>query len=148
MSTTFRADIVTAVLAVLNAQKTATPTQLRAVYAARPGSFSELPCAYLGPRDETIRHGAQLRTRTMTGLTVFIVDAFMDATETADRLDLLVDLLVDRFTAAYAQVPGGGSILQMTSVSDTEVEVGGEVPVHYRGCVLSFGETFVTEGRT
>lgn len=147
-ATTFRNDIVVALLAVLNAQKAATPTQLRAVYSARPGSFPEVPCAYIGERSETIRHDAQTRTRTFTGLSVVLVDTFVDATQTSDRMDDLVDLLVDRFTAAYAQVPGGGSILQMNAASDTEIVLSGDAgSVNYRGVVLSFGETFVMEGR-
>jgi hypothetical protein len=147
--TTFRSDIVAAVFGVLQAQKTATPSQLRAVYTARPGSFPETPCAYIGERSETITHGSQLRTRTMTGLTVVLVDRLVDASETEDRFDDLVDLLVERFTAAYAAVAGGGSILQMTAAADTEVVLAGDAGSSvYRGCVLSFGDTFVTEGRT
>lgn len=154
MATTFRSDLVAGVLSVLTAQKAATPTLLRAVYPARPGSFSETPCAYIGARDETITHGGGsagygLRTRTFTGLSVVIVDALPDPTQTIDRLDDLVDALVDRFTAAYAVVAGGSSILEMTGVSDTDVEVAGvNGPIVYRGCVLTFGRTFISEGRT
>lgn len=148
-ATTFRSDVVAAILVVLNAQKAATPTQLRMVYTTRPGSFPETPCAYIGSRDETIRHGGQLRTRTMTGMNVVLVDAFADGSEAGDRMDDLVDLLVDRFTDAYAGVAGGGSIIQMTSVSDTEIALTGDAGATiYRGCVLGFGETFITEGRT
>jgi hypothetical protein len=147
MTTTFRSDVVAALVAVLNAQKAATPDQLRKVYPARPGSFPELPAAYVGPRDEVISTGSQIRTRTMAGLTVVLVDSFADNIETGDRMDDLVDLLVDRFSAAYAQVPGGNNLLQLTSVADTEVEVSGDPPVTYRGCVLTFGGTFISEGR-
>ncbi len=147
--TTFRSDVVSAIIGILNAQKTATPTQLRAVYAARPGGFSEVPAAYIGERSETITHGGQIRTRTMTGLTVVLVDAFVDAAEAGDRMDDLVDLLVERFTAAYAAVAGGSSILQLNAVADTEVTVAGDAGAAiYRGCVLSFGDTFISEGRT
>jgi|SRR3990167_694216 len=150
MVTTFRSDIVAAVVAVLTAQQTATPTQLRAIYSSRPGSFPETPCAYVGARDEVIRYSGQLRTRTFVGLTVTLVDTFADPTQAGDRLDDLVDLLVDRFTAAYAQVAGGGSILGLSRITDTEIEVASAsgASTVYRGVVLGFDETFVTEGRT
>jgi hypothetical protein len=146
--TTYRSDLVAGVRAVLLAQVAATPTQLRAVYNARPGSFPETPCAYIGSRDETIALGGQLMTRTFAGLTVVLVDALQDASETEDRLDDLVDLLVTRFAAAYAQVAGGNNLLNITGASDTDVILEGPSgPITYRGVVLSFGSTFITEGR-
>ena len=145
----WRVDAVAGVMAVLQAQKTATPTQLRAVYSSRPGSFPEVPAAYIGPRDERITYTAGTRTRTLSGLAVVVVDSQPDAQQTGDRLDALVDLLVDRFTAAYAQVAGGNSILQLSSISDTDVDVGATGgPILYRGVILGFGDTFITEGRT
>ena len=148
-ATTWRSDVVAGVLAVLAAQKTATPTQLRAVYSSRPGSFPEVPAAYIAGRDEDIGYSFGLRTRTMRGLQVVLVDAMPDPIQAGDRLDDLVDLLVDRFTAAYAQVAGGNSMLELSGVTDTEVETpGANGPVVYRGAILSFGRTFITEGRT
>lgn len=147
--TTFRSDIVAAILAVLNAQKTATPTRLRAVYSSRPGSFPETPCAWIGNRDEIITYTAGSRARTFVGLSVTLADVIPDQVETGDRLDDLVDLLVDRFTTAYAQVAGGASILQLSTISDTEVALEGPSgPIIYRGAILGFGETFTREGRT
>lgn len=149
MTTTFRADVTAGVVAVLQAQQAATPDKLRAVYSSRPGSFPELPAAYIGNADERITYSGQLRTRTMVGMTAVLVDVYADSIESGDRLDVLVDLLVERFTAAYAQVSGGGSILALSSVSDTEVEVSGvNGPILYRGVILGFGESFITEGRT
>ena len=148
-ATTFRSDLVAALKTVLDAQVTATPTQLRAVYRARPGAFSELPCAYVGSRDERITYTAGQRTRTFAGLSVVLVDTFTDGTEVSDRMDDLVDLLVDRFTTNYAAVAGGGSITQLSSVTDTELELAGPSgPVVYRAAILGFDGTFVGEGRT
>jgi hypothetical protein len=149
MATTFRVDSVAAHIAVLTAQKTATPTQLRAVHASRPGAFQELPAAYVGNRDERITHpGGQMRTRTMVGLTVVLVDSFADNIQTGDRLDALVDLLVDRYEAAYAQVAGGNSLLQLATVVDTELEITGDPTIVYRAVVLGFGDSFISEGRS
>ena len=150
MTTTARVDLTGAVVTVLQAQQSATPTLLRAVYVARPGSFPELPAAYIGNADERITYTAGTRTRTFLGLTAVVVDAFSDAMESGTRMDQLVDLLVDRFTAAYATVPGGGNLLQLTGVRDTEVtvEASGGVAAIYRGAILEFAETFIMEGRT
>lgn len=149
MTTTFRSDVTAGVVAILQAQQAATPDKLRAVYSSRPGSFPELPAAYIGNADERITYSGQLRTRTMVGMTAVLVDVYADSIESGDRLDVLVDLLVERFTTAYAQVSGGGSILALSSVSDTEVEVSGvNGPILYRGVILGFGESFITEGRT
>jgi regulator of RNase E activity RraA len=151
MVTTFRADVVGAIRTVLLARKTTSPTLLRAVYNARPGSFPETPCAYIAGRNEFITYSAQTRARTMVGLEVVIVDTLQDASEEADRMDVLIDLLVEDFTAAYAAVSGGGGLLQLGSVTDADVTLTGDVPVTYRGAVLNFGNTsnptFIREGR-
>ena len=147
--TTFRSDVVAAHLTILHAQQTATPDQLRKVYSARPGGIGETPFAFVGERSETISHGSQLRTRTMTGMTVWICDTFVDASETEDRLDDLVDLLVERYTAAYAAVPGGGGLLQMSSAADSEISFASSagVTTTLRAVVFGFPDTFITEGR-
>jgi hypothetical protein len=151
MVTTFRADVVGAIRTILLARQTTSPTLLRKVYNARPGSFPETPCAYIAGRNETITYSAQTRARTMTGLEVVIVDTLQDASEEADRMDVLIDLLVEDFTAAYAAVSGGGGLLQLGSVTDADVTLTGDTPVTYRGAVLGFGNpanpTFIREGR-
>ena len=153
MATTFRSDVVAAVRTVLAAQITATPTQLRKVYNSWPSGVAETPCAFIGNRSERIRYTGQTRTRELVGLEVHIIDTLVDAAETDDRMDDLVDLLVDRFTAAYNAVSGGGGLLQLTSVTDTLLTLprpnGGDVI--YRDAVLGFGDpanpTFIMEGR-
>src|SRR4029079_11394906 len=86
---------------------------------------------------------AQTRTREMAGLTVTIVDSFVDASEEADRMDLLVDLLVDDFTAAVSTVSPGGGLLQVTSVRDTDIVLAGPngTTATYRGAVFGFGSS-------
>src|SRR5687767_8069568 len=97
MPTTARTAAVAAVKAVLVARKATSPTLLRAIYNARPGSFPETPCAYIAGRSETITYDANTRARTFNGLEVVIVDTLNDSIETADRMDVLIDLLVDDF---------------------------------------------------
>lgn len=150
MATSFRSDIVAAIRAVLVARQAASPTLLRAVFTSRPGAFGETPLAYIGGRDERITFAGQTRTRTFSGLTAVVVDSLPDASEEADRMDDLIDLLVDDFTAA---VRVGGGLLQVTSVSDADIVLNGAngVQVTYRGAVIGFGDpanpTFIQEGR-
>lgn len=151
MATTYRSDIVAALVAILEEESTASPTLLRKVYPSRPGSFGETPVAWVGPRDETITHDAGTRTRTFAGLQVLIADAYRDNQQTGDLLDDLVDELVDRFdvpgAAGVQKVPN--SVIQLTSVTDTDIELakpdGGSVI--YRGVVLTFGGSSKLEGR-
>jgi hypothetical protein len=150
-NTTARADAVAKIKAVLVARKALSPTLLRAIYNARPGSFPETPCAYISGRSETINYSAQVRQRVFTGLEVVLVDTLQDAIETEDRMDVLVDLLVDDFWNATPFYSGGGQVL-LGSVTDADVVLTGPGdPVTYRGAVLSFGNpanpTFVSEGR-
>ena len=146
-TTTFRADVVAALVAVLNAYKAANPAKLKHVYTARPGSF-EVPCAYIGNRNESITHDSGTRTRSL-GPTVVLVDAFTDYAEQTDRMDVLVDGLVEWFTANPRIIgTGAGTVLQMDGATDTEIELAGATgPVFYRACVLTFGQTEAQEGR-
>lgn len=149
-STTARAAAVAKVKAVLVARQAASPTLLRAIYNARPGSFPETPCAYIAGRSETINYSAQVRQRVFTGLEVVLVDTLIDAIETEDRMDILVDLLVDDFWNASPFYSGGGQLM-LGAVDDADVTLTGDQVITYRGAVLRFGTgstpTFVSEGR-
>lgn len=146
MATTFRADIVAAIVTILQAQATATPTLLRQVHSSRPGSLPELPAAWVGSRDENITHDSGTRTRSFDGLTVVVADGFSGEVEAqGDRLDQLVDALVDRFTEGVSAVPG--TILELTAVRDAEVAFGTEPVTYYRAVEFRLGRTFVKEGR-
>lgn len=150
--TTARYDVGAAILTVLSTRKAASPTLLRAVYVARPGSFPETPCAYISGLSERISYNGQLRTRTFIGCEVTLVDTLIDASETEDRMTVLIDLLVDDFTAAVASIPGGRAQLQLTSITDADVVLTGDSgAVTYRGAVFGLGDgthqTAVTEGR-
>lgn len=105
MSTTFRADVATGLLAILDAFRAANPTLLRATFKARPPSpVNDLPYAYVNGRSETITHSNQIRRRVMRP-EVIVVDALTDNVETVERFDLLVDALIDHFSASPAVTP-------------------------------------------
>lgn len=148
MATTWRSDLVEAHRVILEAQSTATPTLLRKVYTSQPGSFNELPLAYVGARNETVTHDAGTRTRTI-GIEVHLVDNYSgDNVQGGDRMDDLVDLLVDRYDLTENVQRVGSSIIELTSITDTDLEVRGlERSVYYRDTVLVFGRSAKMEGR-
>src|SRR4051812_35507585 len=105
MATTFCVDIVAAIVTVLEAQSTATPTLLRKVWDTQPGAFHELPAAFVDPGEENISHDSGTRTRTMSGLSFTVVDNYSSESG-PDRLNQLRDALVDRFDANTTIVAG------------------------------------------
>lgn len=141
-NSTFRVDLVDALYDLLVAYQTANPTLLRKVYRTRPGAFQELPSAFVGPRAETITHTAGTRERAIDP-TVVVVDSFTDNVETGDRMDVLMDDLVDVFTAGVRQI--GTSIIEPTGVNPGELEASGAI---YRAEVISFARTSIREGRS
>lgn len=148
--TTFRSDLVAAHLAILAEQVTASPTLLKKVYSARPGAYNELPLAFIGPRPETIEHDSGNRMRTIP-LEVWVVDSYAgDNSQTGDRLDQLVDLLMDRYDlpANVQRVPS--AIIELTSIDETDIEVSNAVSgqiTHYRALVFTFAKCAKREGR-
>jgi hypothetical protein len=142
MPTTFRQDLRAALVAVLTEFRVENPGLLRAVHAARPESLGELPAAYVGPFAETITHTAGTRERAMRP-SVLVVDTLEENAETAQRLDVLVDLLVDRFTANVRRI--GTSIIEPVSVTDGELAVG---DAFYRTVEIGFDRTSIREGRS
>jgi len=142
-NSTFRVDLVEALYDLLDAYKTANPTLLRRVYRTRPGAFEELPAAYVGPRAERITHTSGTRERAINP-TVVVVDAFSgDNVETGDRMDLLMDDLVDVFTAGVRQI--GNALIEPTAVVPGELEASGAI---YRAETIEFARTSIREGRS
>ncbi len=150
MTTTWRQDLVAALVAILQDEQTANPTLLRKVYSSRPGSFGETPAAYVGARHETITHDAGTRTRQFGNLTFVVVDSYRDNAQTGDLLDELVDNLVDRFDVSTNVQRVANAIIELTSVDDADIimEGGGDKPaVAYRGVVFTVGKAAKWEGR-
>ena len=141
-NSTFRVDLVEALYVLLAAYQTANPTLLRRVYRTRPGAFQELPVAFVGPRVETITHTSGTRERQINP-TVVVVDTFMDNIETGDRMDILMDDLVDVFTAGVRQI--GNSLIEPTAVQPGELEASGAI---YRAEAIQFARTSIREGRS
>ena len=102
----------------------------------------DLVDAYVGPRAETITHTSGTRERQINP-TVVVVDGFSDNVETGDRMDILMDDLIDVFTAGVRQI--GNAILEPTSVDPGELEASGAI---YRAETIEFARTSIREGRS
>lgn len=95
---TFRHDIVAGLVTMLNTVKTANPTLLLAVYAARPEGFPDLPAAFVDSRPENVRQDSGTRTRLMSP-SIVIVRRLTNNAEAMAAFDVLVDLVTDAITA-------------------------------------------------
>lgn len=143
MTTTFRADSRAGLVALLTGFQTANPTMLGSVLPARPEGFTgDYPIGFVDSQPETIVHDSGTRTRTMTPAVAVVAEKTLNAEE-QDRFDLLVDALVDWFTANPHIV--AGTIWDRMAVEDY-AEVIGE---QYRpGVRFTFGNLSIQEGRT
>ena len=142
-----------ALVVILEAQSTATPTLLRKVWPSQPGAFNELPAAFVDPGEEVIVHDSGTRTRTLTGLTATIVDNY-SIESGPDRLNQLRDALVDRFDLNVEAInAAGNAILELTRIVPRDVVLNGTAPdgtartLVYRGIDFILGNTFIKEGR-
>ena len=141
-NSTFRVDLVDALYDLLVAYQTTNPTLLSRVYRTRPAAFQELPSAFVGGREESITHTSGTRERTIAP-SVVVVDTFTDNIETGDRMDVLIDDLVDVFTAGVSQIPW--AIIEPTAVIPGELEASGAI---YRAESIQFARTTIREGRS
>ena len=90
-----RVSLITAMLSMLDAFIAANPTLLRRRFKVRPPSLvTDLPCAYIDLRPETISWSNGVRDRTLSPSIVF-VDQLTDNGETMDRFDTLIDAFTD-----------------------------------------------------
>jgi hypothetical protein len=146
MPSTFRTDITSGLVTILDAFITANPTLLRRSERGRPPSVvGDLPIAWVDRRDESIVHDSGTRTRTMQP-SVLVVAPITDNVETVIRFDTLVDLLVDHFTD-YPHITSNTIWSAMTVEDESYSE--GEEPVRYFHAVrFSFGNVSIQEGRS
>lgn len=143
MPTTFRTDIVDGILAVLNTYAAANPTQLVRAYRSKPINVAagDLPAAYVDLRNEIIQHAEGVRVRVMSP-TIVVVDRAIDNIETGDRMDPLIDDLVDALTAAPQLATG--TVWDRMEVRDIPVEIG---EYEYAGVRITISDVTIREGR-
>jgi hypothetical protein len=143
MATTFRADIVAGIMSVLNAYCAAHPDQLVRAYRSKPLNVAagDLPAAYVDLRNEVITHSEGVRVRVMSP-TVVVVDRAIDNLETGDRMDPLIDGLVDAFTATPQL--SATTIWDRMDIRDIPVEIG---EYEYAGVRMTISDITIREGR-
>jgi len=143
MATTFREDIVDGIMTVLNTYIAANPGRLVRAYRSKPLNVAagDLPSVYVDVRNEDIRHSEGTRTRVMSPAFV-VVDRATDNIETGDRMDPLIDDLVDAFTAQPQLMPG--TIWDRMTIRDVPIEIG---EYEYAGVRFIIPDVTIREGR-
>jgi hypothetical protein len=143
MATTFRTDVASGLVTVLEAFKTANPTLLRSVHRARPEGFTgDYPIAFVEGRSEQIFHTSGIRDRTMAPSVAVVGDGGLNAEHMA-TFDALVDALVDHFTLYPHITPG--TVWDRMTVEDYAEEIGDQLRPAVR---FTFGNLSIQEGRS
>jgi hypothetical protein len=143
MPTTFRADTSEGIYQVLAAYAAAHPDQLVRAYRARPANIAQdLPCAFPDSFPESVSHDSGLRTR-IANPSVVIVHAYTENAETAAAFDVLVDGLMDAFTAVPQFMPN--TIWDRCTIEDFEETVGDYL---FPAVRFTFQNVSIMEGRT
>lgn len=140
---TFRAQLRAGCKSVLDTYMAANPTLLGATYDYPPESF-QTPCAYVEKQvRETLTHLASVRQRTLR-VNVVIVNKLMSNDQATAEQDVLVDGLVDAFTATPRAASTTTLIEPVEVTLDTEI-TGGE-GVKYAAAIITI-EGSIQEGR-
>ncbi len=143
MTTVFRAATRAGLVTILEAFKTANPTLLRSVHAARPEGFTgDYPIAFVDSFPETAIHTSGVRGRTGS-VTVAVVDAGGTNEEQVAAWDILVDGLMDHFTG-YPHISTGTIWNEMT-VEEYDETIGEQLRPAVR---FTFNNVYTGEGRT
>jgi hypothetical protein len=147
VTTTFRADLVTGFTTMLTAFIAANPTLVKRHFRVRPPSFdTDLPCTYLDLRPEVVEYAAGTQTRSISPSFV-VVDRITSNDETMDRLDVVVDALVE-FIGHYGGSFGGH--ITATSVWSRMVIADGsedDGQSQFAAARFSFPDLAIVEGR-
>lgn len=116
---TFRAQLRAGCKTVIDAVQTANPTRIAHTYDHTPATF-RTPCVFVanGIDQPTILHDASTRSRDLVAF-VHIVNKLVSNDQTADEQDVLVDLVVDEFTAT-PRAASASSLIEPVSVQNHE----------------------------
>jgi len=103
-----RVDLVTGLVAILDSFIASNPTLLRRRFTVRPPSLvTDLPCAYIDLRPETIHYDSAMRDRVASPSIVF-VDIVTDNGESMQRKDVLVDAFTEHLDLHPLILTGNG----------------------------------------
>lgn len=145
LGSAFRQNVSSGLLTVLQGFSAANPTLLKGIHAARPNSYElvDKPGCFIDGGDETVAYMQGVRTRILT-TTVTVFTFVPDTAEAQNGMDVLIDGLLDCFTAAY-HAAGGKSLIEATSIRQVELNDG--KGVSYLGYQFPFTNE-IKEGRT
>lgn len=145
LGSSFRQAVSAGLLTVVTAFRDANPTLLKGIHASRPNSYDlvDKPGAFLDGGNETVTYAQGVRTRHLT-TTVTVFTAVPDIAEAQNGMDVLIDGLLDAFTANY-HAAGGKTLIEATSI--TQVELNDGKGVSYLGYQFPF-DNEIAEGRT
>lgn len=125
MATTVRTRIRAGALTVLQAYKTANPTLLTHVYDHRPGSV-RTPCAFVAKgMDESVRHDANVRSRTIRPR-IIVLNRQVTNDQATDEQDVLADGLIQAFSDARSTMVSH-AFTAIVGVEDGEERFGDAV---------------------
>lgn len=142
VTTTIRNDFVAGLYGLLTGFQTANPTMILDAFRSRPASFGGRPLAYVGTRNETIRHTGQvLFQRDPKPNVVFVWAAGADQREIADVRDDVVDAFVG-YAMGRPHAISNQTTCSPVGVEDVELEMDG---AFYPASVVTF-EVFSLEG--
>ncbi len=136
------ADIRSGSKTQLDAVKAANPTVLLETHSARPASIGSAPCAWVDEERLELRHDSG--TRQWSGeVDIWLVDIPVVNTETQDRLDALLALVLDRFSDT-PHAFGANTVAEPVRVRSGAVDINGTV---YPALIVTVGRFVFQEGR-
>ena len=143
MTTTFRKDTTTGLVALAEAFKAANPTLLLKVYPRRPTGFTgDLPCAYVGSKNEDLSPTVGRWQRSMEPQLVLVCNPTGSEEEKADEVDVLTDAFLD-YCNDRPHAIGSNRVAWPRNARDVELEVDDVV---YPAVVITF-TNLAAEGR-
>lgn len=146
MATTFRQDLRTALVTMLDAFIAANSTLLRRSEAVRPASIvGDLPIGFVDGIRESARYDVQTRGRTATAELLF-VSPIGDNAETVVRHDVLVDKLYDHFQSYVHLIPNTSWDRLTVADEPFPVEANGETR-YLHATRFTFENVLIIEGR-
>lgn len=145
-TSTFRRDTTSGLMALGQAFIAANPTLAIRVYPRRPGGFTgDLPCMYVGTRNESILVDSGIWTRTMEPQMVLVGHPTGTPDEVADEMDVLTDAFLSYCTANPHALGANTVMGSRIGVRDFEIEIDNVV---YPAVVVTLGDSISAGGRS
>lgn len=143
VASSFRQQQVAGLVTLLTTFRSANPTMLKSIRLTRPEAMADVPAAFVGARDEAVAQDGGLRTRRFA-TSIVLVDRVANNVETENRMDALIDAILD-LLSANPHAASGQTIVSPTAVNEYALPEGQNV--EYLANEIVLGETQTQEGR-